>query len=512
MKVKNVVFSGFMAAILMGVGAADAAVAQIVSKDFADAHYADATEFSELKSAVEDSVTGLDMRELSANKATAITGAEGDAGNTSYPTVNAVVSWTADQIQDVQFDPADIEDNTIDGSKIIDGTIGEEKLDSDLADKLNGKQDKNMGVGHENKIVVTNETGTITTADTITQAQVDGLETALDAAQLKGNMVTTATWEANGNKDDMYPSAAAVTAAIATVAGAADDKLDSNLTTADAAVITDASGNVVTGQIATGMIADGAVTTGQIANGAVTATKLGADVITTDVTTTTGNTAAAQAGAVATALATKANAAAVGDITALETTDKTSVVAAINEVVDNKATVIDDTNKGSNTFYPTNKAVAEYVAGVVTGEDFELTGSQIGAGAIGEEHLNEDLADKLNGKQDKLIGVDHAGDVLVVGADGNITNVDAIGIDQVTNLQTTLDAKANAADVYTKAETNEKILEVALRRPNNTCTADSLCVLSITPDGGLAWVNVTEPVGEIPETTPIDGDVAEAAM
>ena len=502
MKVKNVVFSGFMAAILMGVGAADAAVAQIVSKDFADAHYADATEFSELKSAVEDSVTGLDRRELSANKATAITGTEGDAGNTSYPTVNAVVSWTADQIQDVQFDPADIEDNTINGSKITDGTIGEEKLDSDLADKLNGKQDKNMGVGNENKIVVTNETGTIITADTITQAQVDGLETALGAAQLKDNMVTTATWEANGNKDDMYPSAAAVTAAIATVAGAADDKLDSNLTTADAAVITDGTGNVVTGKIATGMIADDAVT----------ATKLGADVITTDVTTTTGNTAAAQAGAVATALATKANAAAVGDITALETTDKTSVVAAINEVVDNKATVIDDTNKGSDTFYPTNKAVAEYVAGVVTGEDFELTGSQIGAGAIGEEHLNEDLAGKLNGKQDKLIGVDHAGDVLVVGADGNITNADAIGIDRVTNLQTTLDAKANAADVYTKAETNEKILEVALRRPNNTCTADSLCVLSITPDGGLAWVNVTEPVGEIPETTPIDGDVTETTM
>ena len=502
MKVKNVVFSGFMAAILMGVGAADAAVAQIVSKDFADAHYADATEFSELKSAVEDSVTGLDRRELSANKATAITGTEGDAGNTSYPTVNAVVSWTADQIQDVQFDPADIEDNTINGSKITDGTIGEEKLDSDLADKLNGKQDRNMGVGNENKIVVTNETGTITTADTIAQDQVDGLETALDAAQLKGNMVTTATWEANGNKDDMYPSAAAVTAAIATVAGAADDKLDSNLTTADAAVITDGTGNVVTGKIATGMIADDAVT----------ATKLGADVITTDVTTTTGNTAAAQAGAVATALATKANAAAVGDITALETTDKTSVVAAINEVVDNKATVIDDTNKGSDTFYPTNKAVAEYVAGVVTGEDFELTGSQIGAGAIGEEHLNEDLAGKLNGKQDKLIGVDHAGDVLVVGADGNITNADAIGIDQVTNLQTTLNAKANAADVYTKAETNEKILEVALRRPENTCTADSLCVLSITPDGGLAWVNVTEPVGEIPETTPIDGDVTETTM
>ena len=48
MKVKNVVFSGLIASILMGVGAADAAVAQIVSKDFADAHYADATEFSEL--------------------------------------------------------------------------------------------------------------------------------------------------------------------------------------------------------------------------------------------------------------------------------------------------------------------------------------------------------------------------------------------------------------------------------------------------------------------------------
>ena len=61
-------------------------------------------------------------------------------------------------------------------------------------------------------------------------------------------------------------------------------------------------------------------------------------------------------------------------------------------------------------------------------------------------------------------------------------------------LNAEIDGKANAADVYTKLETDGKIVELAVPRPTAECQAESgLCVLSVTTDGDLAWVNVTTP-------------------
>ena len=54
-----------------------------------------------------------------------------------------------------------------------------DKLDSALNAEIDGKQDKNMGAGHESHIVTTDETGTITSVAAIEQTQVTGLTDAL---------------------------------------------------------------------------------------------------------------------------------------------------------------------------------------------------------------------------------------------------------------------------------------------------------------------------------------------
>ena len=74
-------------------------------------------------------------------------------------------------------------------------------------------------------------------------------------------------------------------------------------------------------------------------------------------------------------------------------------------------------------------------------------------------------------------------------ADGAVTT-EKLGEDVVT----TIDGKADASDVYTKTETNEKIVTLAVPQPDEDCKAESgLCVLSVGTDGQFKWVNVTEP-------------------
>ena len=64
----------------------------------------------------------------------------------------------------------------------VDTLEGEmDTAQSDISELQRGKQDKNMGSGAANHIVTTDGTGNITSSATITQGQVAGLNTALDA-------------------------------------------------------------------------------------------------------------------------------------------------------------------------------------------------------------------------------------------------------------------------------------------------------------------------------------------
>ena len=325
--------------------------------------------------------TEIDGKEDKANKATAIN-AENQTSGTSYPSVGAIVQWTNQKIADLSdtglpVNPDNINDNSIAGSKlengavttdkIADGAVTADKLDSALNAEIDGKQDKNMGAGHESHIVTTDETGTITSVAAIEQAQVTGLTDALAGKADAGDVTTI---------------------------NETIDQIEQNIT----------------------------------------------------------------------------------NITAADTG-----LLAKKEDSANKTKTITDENKSSETLFPTIGAITQWTnteIQKIRDEGIDIGTDDIGEGAVQTVNLANSAV-----TTEKI-------------ADNAVTS-DKLSDDVVE----TINGKADANNVYTKTETDSKILEVALRRPVNTCTGASLCVLSITPENGLAWVNVTDPVGELPGPT-----------
>ena len=411
--------------------------------------------------------TKIDGKEDKINKATTIDSTN-QASTDEYPSVKAVYDWTTAQIANVEFDPSTdlgagsvsgdkITDGTITGNKIADGsvtgadiangTISADKLDSALNAEIDGKQDKNMGAGHESHIVTTDENGTITSVAAIEQAQVTGLTDALEA---KANTADIPTAVSELTNDSGYLTNADMTGYAKTTD--LDAKQNKNIGA-------DHSGKILT------VGADGNITTSAtIAQSAVD----GLDTV----------------------LAAKADA---GDLTTINETIETieqsvtnitapdSGLLAQKEDASNKTKAITPENKSSESLFPTIGAITQWTnteIQKIRDEGIDIGTDNIGEGAVQTVNL-------ANGAvtTEKI-------------ADNAVTS-DKLSDDIVAEIN----GKADANNVYTKTETDSKILEVALRRPVNTCTGASLCVLSITPENGLAWVNVTDPVGELPGPT-----------
>ena len=555
MKKQNIVFSGFMAAILVSVGAANAATTQIASKQYVDnretsilqtvsntyetkenvqkltqqvtnlgdkitnAETGLETTVNKITEVVGDDTSGLvkDVADLKtevdgkldaatagttyekvANKKGAIDSASPTA-STDYPTVKAVVDYTAQELADVQFNPADISDGALSGDKITDGTISADKLDTALNTEIDGKQDKNMGVGHESHIVTTDETGTITSVAAIEQDQVNGLTDALAGKASTADIPTAVSELTN---DSGYLTDADMTDYAKTTDLDAKQNKNVGIENNGKILTVDADGNITTSATIAQSKVEGLETalagklesddlTGYVTSESLTTTlddyatttDLGAKqdkltatgaanqpvyvneqgvvtagntipTVTTNITT--GITDAAQAGAVADKLAKKEDAV-------------------------NKAASITAENQSSPTAYPSVGAIVEWTNQKIA--DLSDTGLPVNPGNINDNSISGSKL--VNGAvtTEKI-------------ADGAVTEEklsDAV--------VAKIDGKADANDVYTKTETDAKILEVALRRPINTCTGTDLCVLSITPENGLAWVNVTDPVGELPTPT-----------
>ena len=555
MKKTNIVFSGFMAAILFSAGAANAAPARIASQEYVDKKQTETLEtvsntyetkenvqkltqqvtnlgdkitnaetglettVNKITEVVGDDTSGLvkDVADLKtevggkldaatadttyekvANKKGAIDSASPTA-STDYPTVKAVVDYTAQELADVQFNPADISDGALSGDKITGGTISADKLDTALNTKIDGKQDKNMGVGHESHIVTTDETGTITSVATIEQSQVTGLTDALTGKASTADIPTAVSELTNDSgyltDDDMtgYAKTTDLDAKqnknvgienngkiltvdadgnITTSATIAQSKVEGLETALAGKLESDDLTGYVTSESLTTTLDDYATTTDLGAKqdkltatgaanqpvyvneqGVVTA---GNTIPTVTTNITTGITDAAQAGAVADKLAKKEDAA-------------------------NKVKMITGENKSSETLFPTIGAITQWTnteIQKIRDEGIDIGTDNIGEGAVQTVNLG-------NG----AVTTEKIAD-------------DAVTEDKLSNdVVAKIDGKADANDVYTKTETDAKILEVALRRPINTCTGTDLCVLSITPENGLAWVNVTDPVGELPTPT-----------
>ena len=144
------------------------------------------------------------------------------------------------------------------------------------------------------------------------------------------------------------------------------------------------------------------------------------------------------------------------------------------EDTSNKTKIINDDNKSSETLFPTIGAITTWTDQQIqqlSTEGIPVNPDNIGSNAI--------TTDKI--------------------ANGAVTTPkiadNAVTEDKLSDeLNTEIDGKANAADVYTKLETDGKIVELAVPQPDADCQAESgLCVLSVTTDGDLAWVNVTTP-------------------
>ena len=400
---------------------------------------------ADLNTALADKING---KEDKSNKAAAIDSTN-QASTDAYPSVKAVYDWTTQQIANVEFDPStDLGTGSVSGDKladdsvtadkiapdavgseqIADGAVSSDKLDGTLAGQIadiSNKQDKNMGVGHENHIVTTDASGNITSAATIAQSQVTGLTDALDAKQNRNvgadNSGKILTVGADGN----------ITTS-ATIAQSAVDGLETAL---DAKAAADDLDDLET---------------------RVGLAENDIDALQTTVGSSTDGL--------------------VADVAALQKT--ASTLGTTYEQIANRTDTLDAATTASK--YPTAGAVRSYVASEIAALDD--TGLPVNPGNIEDGSLP---GSKL---QDGAITTDKIANSTILKEDLN------------SALQTEIDGKADLADVYTRQQTNDKIVEIAIQKPQNTCTSESdLCVLTLTKDKRLAWVPVTEPA-----TAPVD--------
>lgn len=456
-----------------------------------------------------DSATAATTYEVLSNKAAAIN--EGNQTSpTAYPSVGAIVQWTNKKIADLSdtglpVNPGNINDGTIAGSKlengavttdkiandavtsdkiaddavgsgqiadgavgtddIADGAVTSDKLDGTLAGQIadiSGKQDIAMGVGHENHIVTTDASGNITSAATIAQDKVTGLTTALEGKASTADIPTAVSDLIN---DSGYLTNADMTGYAKTTD--LDAKQDKN-------VGAENNGKILT------VGADGDITTSAtIAQSKVEgletalADKAAADDL--DNLDTRVGLAENDIDALQTTVGSSTDGL-VADVAELQKT--ASTLGTTYEQIANRTDTLDAATTASK--YPTAGAVRSYVASEIAALDD--TGLPVNPGNIEDGSLP---GSKL---QDGAITTDKIANSTILKEDLN------------SALQTEIDGKADLADVYTRQQTNDKIVEIAIQKPSNTCTSESdLCVLTLTKDKRLAWVPVTEPA-----TAPVD--------
>ena len=502
-----------------------------------------------------DSATAATTYEVLSNKAAAIN--EGNQTSpTAYPSVGAIVQWTNKKIADLSdtglpVNPGNINDGTISGSKLENGAVTTDKIGADavngdkIADDSIGAEHIKDGAVNSDAIADGSVTGTDIADGTISAGKLDtALNAEIDGKEDKSNKATVIN-SSNQASTDAYPSVKAVydwtTQQIANVEFDPSTDLGSGSVSGDK--ITDGTitgDKIADDAIDADAIADNAVGTGQIQNGAVTGDKIAdgavdsaaiADGTVTEADLNTGlaskingkqdkNVGAENNGKILTVgadgnittSATIAQARVDGLTDALADKVDDSELTTINQTIEqieqnvtnitapdsgllakkedsaNKKNSITPDIESSDTYFPTIGAMTSWVSSEISDlselpvnpgliEDGTLAGSKLQNGAITSEKIA-------------------AGAVTTE----KIAN-DAVTEDKLSNdVVAKIDGKADLSAVYTRQQTNDKIVEIAIQQPSNTCTTESdLCVLTLTKDNKLAWVPVTEPA-----TAPVD--------
>ena len=528
MKKSNIVFSGIMATILMGAGAANAATV-IASQGYVDRKDAEITTNLEQNYATKESVSALD--DAINNQETGLAG-KVDSLDDAINNPDTGLANTVGELETVVNDPdsglASKVDDAVavagEASTKVDGiqttvdelgtTVGD--AESGLVKDVNDLETAVGGV----EATLGDETMT-TTAQTVTGA-INEIDADLANKEDKSNKIQEITAESTA---DQYPSAVAVRTALADKADASEvENITNNITEIEQTfqeittpgtglvdVVGDAEGGLVkdvadlqgtVGNAESGLVADvaGAVETANDASAKVE--ELGNTVGELD--TVVGDETSGLVKDVAD-LGTAVGAAE-GEIDALQSTvagkaDQSALTSglALKEDTANKTAKITEENESSATLFPTIGAITEWTAQEISGlselppnpdlmEDGTLPGSKLESGAITTDKIAADAV---------------TADQIAAGAVGTeqIANGAVTGDKLDEELSAEIAGKADAENVYakdetyTKTETEDKIKELGLPRPTADCVSDSnLCVLSVNEAGDLAWVSVTSPL------------------
>ena len=479
-------------ASLLAVVATGAAHAEIASKGYVDdinttltssiAGKADASAVTTLESTVSSHTTQIAAK---ADKATTLAGygitdgatktelTEGLAGKVDDADIadmqvksNLVktAGWDTGKTDDTKYPSAAAVNTAITAATAniaTSETVEQIQTDLDAAEAdivelqtdVSAKQDKNMGAEAANHIVTTDGSGNITSSATIEATKVDGLSTVATTGAY-GDLTGTPTLGALASKDT----------------------------------------------VATADIDNNAVTTAKIGDAQVTAAKIAAGVIPSVSTQlTTGNAAAAQAGAVADALANKADSSVLANYVTTTTANSTyQTQANLVKTEDYDA----NPTTASDTQYPSEKAVATAISEISTNveglgdlahKDTIDSATLLGTGVVTTDKLAADAVTNAKLADDAVqaaniatgaVGADAiAADAVTTAkiADGNVTKAKL-----ESSVQTTLDSvanKANTADVYTKTQADSTFIPA----PTPECTdKGAKCVLVVGEDG-YAW-------------------------
>ena len=363
--------------------------------------------------------------------------------------------------------------------------------------------------------------------DGVTKTELtEGLAGKVDNAditdmQVKSNLVKTAGWDTDKTDDTKYPSAAAVNdAIIEATTGLANESaiteiqgditeiqgnvagLQTSKQDADTAVEVSAAGTAVgsttqpvyvnesgvvtptnalgslawESTVGTAEIENNAVTTAKIGDGQVTKAKIAAGVVPTVTTSiVTGNTDAAQAGAVADALAGKVDDA---DLGAYSTTVQmnTAISSATEDMqtTTNLVTTIRDSATATDTQYPSEKAVATAIDTITTDA---IEGLNLGALAtmntVGSAQIDNGAVTQAKIGANAVGSTQIADGAVTTGkiADGTITNADI----------------SDTAEIAMKKIAGlEEALAGVIEKPEGCQGVGSDCVLVIK-DGTIQW-------------------------
>ena len=495
MKKSNIVFSGIMATILMGAGAANAATV-IASQGYVDRKDTEITTNLKQNYATKESVSALD--DAINNQETGLAG-KVDSLDDVINNPDTGLANTVGELETVVNDPDSGLASKIDdavatagaaSTKVDEMQTTVDELGTTVGDAESGlvKDVNDLGTAVGGVETTLGDETMTTTSQTVTGA-INEIDADLDNKEDKSNKIQEITAESTA---DQYPSAVAVRTAL-------DAKADS--TTVEQIeqtfqeITTPGTGLVdVVGNAEGGLVKD-------VADLGTEVDGLGTDIGNTESLATTSKEVVGAINEVEGRVDT-----AEGEIDALQSSvagkaDQSALTSglALKEDTGNKTAKITEENESSATLFPTIGAITEWTAQEISGlselppnpdlmEDGTLPGSKLESGAITTDKIAADAV---------------TADQIAAGAVGTeqIANGAVTGDKLGEELSAEIAGKADAENVYakdetyTKTETEDKIKELGLPRPTADCVSDSnLCVLSVNETGDLAWVSVTSPL------------------